>query len=134
MDKAVFSFSRYSFTESHLRLGQIPDECALSIKFKPTGVFSADDNMFLMNLYFTASYKDVEVVKVSMDAEFKIHGASSIDDIPDYFYPNSIAIVYPYIRAFVSTLTLQSNVHPILLPTINLSSLKDEFRNNTVQK
>ena len=50
------------------------------------------------------------------------------------FISNSIAILFPYVRAFVSTLTLQANIKPILLPTLNLSSLQDILRENTTTK
>ena len=52
-------------------------------------------------------------------------------EIPDFFYPNSLAIIFPYIRAFVSTLTLQANVRPIVLPTVNLMGLTDMLRKET---
>jgi len=32
---------------------------------------------------------------------------------------NAPAIAYPYLRAYVSNLTLQSGVTPVMLPTIN---------------
>ena len=32
---------------------------------------------------------------------------------------NAPAIAYPYLRAYVSNLTLQSGVNPAMLPTIN---------------
>lgn len=54
-----------------------------------------------------------------------------LKDIPDFFYANSIAIIFPYIRAFVSTLTLQANIPPIVLPTLNLSQLRTILRDNT---
>lgn len=55
----------------------------------------------------------------------------SKNDIPDYFYPNSFAIIFPYIRAFVSTISLQANVQPVVLPTINLMGLTDSLKNKT---
>lgn len=53
------------------------------------------------------------------------------NEIPDYFYANSLAIIFPYIRAFVSTITLQSNMHPIVLPTVNLMGLSEKLKRNT---
>ena len=47
------------------------------------------------------------------------------------FYKNSLAIIFPYIRAFISTLTLQSNAGLIILPTLNLTHLEKPFRENT---
>lgn len=51
--------------------------------------------------------------------------------MPSYFYRNSIAIVFPYIRAFISTVTLQANIPPIILPTMNLTSLEIPLKQNT---
>lgn len=53
------------------------------------------------------------------------------NEIPNYFYANSLAIIFPYIRAFVSTITLQSNMHPIVLPTVNLMGLSEKLKRNT---
>ncbi len=134
MEKASFSFKRYSFTEAHLSLKAIPEECSLKIKFEPAGEFHAEEQIFSMTLGFVASYNDMEVVNISLEADFEFNGISELEDVPDYFYPNSLAIVYPYVRAFVSTLSLQANIHPLLLPTINLSSLKEEFKKHTIVK
>jgi preprotein translocase subunit SecB len=39
-----------------------------------------------------------------------------------FFNINAPAILFPYIRAFISTLTVLSGISPITLPTINLAS------------
>ena len=75
-----------------------------------------------------------EVVNVRCVARYSFHDIHSLDEVPDYFYSNSIAILFPYVRAFVSTLTLQANVAPILLPTLNLSELQNVLKENTLQK
>lgn len=135
MEPARFSFKRYSFTEAHLSLTDIPNECGISLNFHPTGVFHCNTGIFSLTLDFTASYEkeqeNVNFAKIVLNADFEFKDITSLGEVPDYFYPNSLAIVFPYIRAFISTLTLQANVRPIVLPTMNLSSLKLEFRNNT---
>jgi len=43
------------------------------------------------------------------------------------FETNVIAILYPYVRAIISTYTAQANVPALILPPINVNSLmKDE--------
>ncbi len=137
MEPARFSFKRYSFTEAHLSLTDIPNECGISLNFHPTGVFHCNTGIFSLTLDFTASYEkeqeNVNFAKIVLNADFEFKDITSLDEVPDYFYPNSLAIVFPYIRAFISTLTLQANVRPIVLPTMNLSSLKLEFRNNSTE-
>lgn len=41
------------------------------------------------------------------------------------YEPNAIAILYPYIRAIVSTYTATANVTPLILPAINVNKLLD---------
>ncbi|MBK7039827.1 MAG: protein-export chaperone SecB [Bacteroidetes bacterium] len=53
-------------------------------------------------------------------------------EIPTFFYKNCIAIIFPYLRAFLSTLTLQANVKPLILPLMNLSGLEKPLIENTV--
>lgn len=39
-----------------------------------------------------------------------------------FFNVNAPAILFPYVRAYISTLTALSGINPIILPTINLSN------------
>lgn len=81
---------------------------------------------------FSAKIANVEVISVNCQAEFMFESARTLEDIPDYFYANSIAILFPYVRAFVSTVSLQANIPPIIIPTLNLSPLKDYLKANTI--
>lgn len=45
---------------------------------------------------------------------------------PKKFIKNAIAIMYPYIRAIVSTYTASANVPPLILPAINVNKLIEE--------
>lgn len=38
-----------------------------------------------------------------------------------FFEKNAIAILFPYLRAIVSTYTVNANVAPILLPAMNIN-------------
>lgn len=41
------------------------------------------------------------IVRIVCTATFEFKEVLEIDAIPEYFYPNSLAIVFPYVRAFV---------------------------------
>ena len=135
MDNVAFRLVRYWFEEAQFHLSNVPGENKLNIDFQPSGVYQKDKGIYNLTFVFVAwednkSQEDF-AVKVKCNAEFQFNGAIRVDEIPAFFYPNSIAIVFPYVRAFVSTLTLQANIQPILLPTINLSSLQESLRKNT---
>ena len=87
--------------------------------------------MLAFDVVITCEEKSHVVAEVSCEAIFTFNAQVTIDEIPDYFYPNSIAILFPYIRAFVSTMSLQANVQPIMLPTINLTGLTEELKKQT---
>ena len=42
------------------------------------------------------------------------------------FEPNAIAILYPYVRAIVSTYTASANVNSLILPAINVNKLVED--------
>lgn len=39
------------------------------------------------------------------------------------FYSNALSILYPYVRAIVSTYTAGANIKPVILPTINIKKM-----------
>ena len=73
-------------------------------------------------------------IKIRCRGSFAFENVNSFEESPDFFYVNSIAILFPYIRAYISLVTTQANVPGIILPTYNLSGLKDQLRENTIQK
>ena len=135
-----------SFIEQSLETIQICDsvpEIAISNKFgnpefTPKGEYVQSEGLYNLDFIFKAWEKGEEQsnpkILVNCVASFKFKENISLAEIPNFFYPNSIAILFPYVRAFVSTLTLQANIKPILLPTLNLSSLQDILRENTTTK
>ena len=131
MEKAVFSLQDYCFTNIILHLSNLDDESTLSLDLEPHGIFDTNQKSFKLIFDFKAVAEKSErvVAEVTCEAEFQFKDANSFDEIPPFFFPNSIAIVFPYLRAMVSTLTLQANMkRPIILPTMNLSSLQDRLR------
>ena len=63
--------------------------------------------------------------------KFKFSNVHSIEEIPEYFYNNSIAIVFPYLRAFITTLTSVAGIKPLILPTLNLTNLSAQLKVST---
>jgi len=132
MERAAFNFDGYKFTQVRLDLDTLGgDMRKLDIReldVRPSGVFDRDQREYSLAFDLYIRVRGEEAVYIKCLSLFKMGG----EDIPDYFYANSIAIVFPYVRAFISTVSLQAGVRPaIILPTLNLSSLRDRLRDNT---
>lgn len=136
MEAAKFSLVNYRFDQVVLKLDKLQPKTSFDIDFDPSGLFNDETKTFYLTFVFSAKNENTsdEVINVRCLAEFSFSELNGFEDIPAYFYNNSIAILFPYIRAFVSTLTLQANIPPILLPTLNLSGLKEQLMKNTVKR
>ena len=132
MEKASFKLDSYHFSKASLDFN-IPNEVELNISFKLKGTFDQKNSRYNLNFDVKVECKETDsvVVNVSCEAYFSFNGKVAFNEIPDYFYPNSLAILFPYVRAFVSTISLQANVQPVILPTINLIGLTEELKQQT---
>ncbi|MFL0684030.1 MAG: hypothetical protein ACJLTB_12540 [Algoriphagus aquaeductus] len=135
--KAAFSFKGYQVRSFSYAEPVNPKIDSLSIDFDPSGTFSKSTGIFEVKFNFkaflTEKNNNYDVVTASLFTEFQFEANLNLGDIPPYFYRNSIAIVFPYLRAFISNLTLQANVKPIILPILNLTDLEEPLRKNTVE-
>lgn len=133
MNSAAFSLEGYIFDKVEMDLSTLKPKTTFNIDFAPSGKFDPARKQYKLSFMFSA--KDDEsghdVVKVRCVANFVFRDLGDGQDIPDFFYTNSIAILFPYVRAFVSTVTLQANIQPVVLPTLNLTELKDVLKANT---
>lgn len=136
MTKAAFSLEGYFFNKVNIDFDASTED-ELQIHFEPSGLFrqTESDSSYELKIVFSATDKNSQkrMVEIECHAMFRFATRIEFGEIPSYFYGNSIAIVFPYIRAFISTVTLQANFQPLVLPTMNLSSLADPLRENTTE-
>jgi len=133
MERASFRLVNYHFDKIVLNLENLKPNSEFKIDFIPKGKYYSSTNKYLLEFTFNASIDSSEIdnIHIHCVAEYEFRNISNKEDIPSFFYANSIAILFPYVRSFVSTITLQANVKPLMLPTMNLSSLNGELANNT---
>lgn len=120
-----FSYSEENQNGSNLKIG-----------FDPRGSCNSATGEFELTLLFT-THKDSRVDKYIFELEavatFKFNSALKLVDIPSFFYKNAIAIMFPYVRAFISNLTLQANTKLLKLGLMNLSDLEKPLIENTTE-
>lgn len=129
---ADFGFEFYKITHFHFLEPKI-EQHNLSVEFHPSGIYTQKEGKFELTLVFIANYGDADekLLTISAEATFKFNAPILFEEIPQYFYPNCIAILFPYLRAFISTLTTIAMVKPVILPILNLSSLTQTLQENS---
>lgn len=131
---AAFSLEHYLFDKVYINLENY-NKNEYRIEFNPSGIFKKEDKTYTLNFGFTATCDGLidSFVSINCVGVFKFNNIEGIDEIPPYFYRNSIAILFPFLRGFLSMVTIQANVPPILLPTMNLTSLEKPLLEKTTE-
>lgn len=89
------------------------------------GYSDEDKKAFIVKFFVNLSSEEENFV---LDLEY-VGLFASEEDISDKFkkshFPsvNAPAIAYPFLRSFVNTVTVNSNLNPVILPTINFQEL-----------
>lgn len=129
--EASFRLDNYRFEKVVMDLSSNPGEIGISIE--PSGIYHPSNGQYDLKFVFNALRKTdgQAFIKIDCKARFMFRDPVGFDEIPSYFYLNSVAILFPYVRAFVSIITLQANINALVLPTMNLASLQEILKNNT---
>lgn len=131
--KASFSFDTYKIIK--FKYDNPSSEIdTITYAINPSGRFFSKTGIFILEFEFVVKYgenNESELLRLTTQGEFNFGGELNYSDVPDFFFKNSIAIVFPYIRAFVSTLTSLANVKTLTLGLLNFSGLEDIFKENT---
>lgn len=80
-----------------------------------------------MNCGVSSEQKEVDI-QVDVIAHFKYEQPKEQEELCTYITQNAPAIIFPYVRAYISTLTGLSGIPPIILPTLNLVDFGKELR------
>lgn len=125
-----FGLVEFLIQESHVVRRPIIQELDLNydIKIKPSGIIQ--DQHFELHLDVLINEGDQLEVKVIAVGIFQFKGSVTLDNIPNYFIINAPAIIFPYIRAYVATLTAVSGHKTVTIPVINLTGIQEELRKN----
>lgn len=130
-DKAKIQFIRFVVKECHIIFReQTNDE--LSINFDASGVIDKIDHLFILSLTTKVKTADKSIeIKVVSESVFAYHEGADIEEYKSsYFTINAPAIIFPYVRAYISTLTSLSGFSTLLLPTLNLAPLGESLKND----
>lgn len=121
--------------ESHIVFKR-PGNYKIDINFEPKGVIIKSLNQFI--LLIKVNIRDLEndfYIEISTESTFTYPENADIEEYKNsLFVNNAPAIVFPYIRAYISSLTALSGLPVLTLPTLILTEVgKNLSENITMQ-
>ncbi|MGB9748141.1 MAG: protein-export chaperone SecB [Bacteroidales bacterium] len=131
--KAKFQFLGYRIRKTSFEIKSEDSSNTLNIRFNPSGIIKRDLSCYQLKLdVFLEDENRCMNMEISAIADFRFELGIDKEQLNQYFYINAPAILFPYIRAYIATLSVLAGTKIINLPTYNLSALGDELRKNTV--
>jgi preprotein translocase subunit SecB len=98
--------------------------------YKPSGTYLKDLGQFMLYLNLRIKEKNnllsIDIKTVSF---FQVED-TEYETLKKFFTYNCPAIVFPYIRSFISTISAQSGFGTITIPTMNLLPLSTKLEKN----
>lgn len=120
---AAFRFIGYKIVESSIKYNpELSDFENLSVNIKNTTGINEEELKLKLELELEVKNDSDDlnvVVKAIGIFEFDSNLSDKHKEI--FFNTSAPAILFPYIRAYITSLTALSGIQPIILPTINLS-------------
>lgn len=96
----------------------------LDLKIKPKTVINENNMDVTLEVLISENAQENNKpfeMKVELTGYFYVEGMA-----PERLKANAIAILYPYVRAIISTYTTNANITPLLLPAINVNKLVEQ--------
>ena len=131
-DKSCMQFEGYRFDVIHFEVTQGLDQ---DVKYELSPTFSKavaeqNDNIEVQLSLTIDSTPDNPApfsLRIVMSGKFVLTMAQEDADLrKKLINDNTVAIMFPFLRSAVATLTTTANFPPLLLPVINLSTLFEQ--------
>ncbi len=130
-EQASIQFLNFVVKESHIVFNKAGDY-KIDINFNPTGTVIKSLNQFILKIIISITDRNNGFnVNLSTEAVFSYSSETDVEEnIKKLFSVNAPAIVFPYIRAYIASLTALSGMPLLTLPTLNLSQLGELLKKN----
>ena len=134
MQESKFQFKGFNITRSLIERKDGESSKKISLEFLPKGLIKKEESIFHLQLGVKIEDENkIFSIEIEVVANYSFETGIELSNLDNLFYVNAPAILFPYVRAYISTLTNLSGFEPINLPTLNMTRLGDDLKKNTTE-
>jgi len=111
---------------------QLIEEEGNSFEINPQAVISKKNKQFHINIDLEIKDADNDFILKMVSVGIFDYDTKDEKTLLNFMSINGPAIIFPYIRSFVSSFTSLSGFDTITLPTLNLLGYKEDLINNLI--
>jgi len=127
--KSCMQFKGYEINSMHFELSK-NDINNKEIKISPTFGMTVEDcgkDEYKVQLTFSLKASDENPlpfnIDVTMTGDFELCMEEENDILKEaLLHENTVAIMFPFLRAVIASLTTTANINPLILPVINIAN------------
>ncbi len=133
-DYSKFQFKGFKIIRSIIERNENEPSKKISLEFAPKGFINKKDSNFQLQLGVKIEDENKSFkIEIEAVSNYSFKNKEGLDNLGQFFYMNAPALLFPYIRAYISTLTNLSGFEPINLPTLNMTGLGEDLKKNTTE-
>lgn len=130
--QARFQFVKYLIDQCSVNFTGKKLSKEMEFAINPEGIFNKEEKTFELILNLVINDKEH-----NLDLSIRIHGyftydGSNMDEVRSFIGINSPAILFPYIRAYVSNITALGGMPPVIMPTLNLKGVGEQLAKDLI--
>lgn len=91
-----------------------------------------DENTVRVKLYCNVVAEEKQIIQIILVGEFK-NDEKNIELRKEINNANTVAIMFPYLRAEMSLITSQPNFPTLSIPVVNINALIEAQKNNDIK-
>ncbi len=134
MSDSKFQFIGFNIVRSLIERKDITPSKKLTVIFNPKGIINKKDSNFQLHLDVKIEdEKKVINIEIKAIANYYFEKEIDLEKMNNFFFLNAPALVFPYLRAYISTLTNLSGFETLTLPTLNMTGLGEDLKKNTTE-
>jgi preprotein translocase subunit SecB len=117
---AKFNFNSYLINSSSITLTGKTIGSDMEFSIDPDAEFKPEKKVFILSMHVVVNDKDKNLeLRLNIRGFFN-YETTSFDELAPFISLNAPALLFPYIRAYISNITALSGIQPILMPTLNM--------------
>jgi len=128
---SIFQFNRFKVIKSLIEIkGKGSEE--LNLEIEPKSVLNNNENIFNLEMKVNIVDETGNInIEIIVEGEYNIMERD--ENLKSFLFTNAPAIMFPYVRAYITSLTALSGITTITLPTMNLLGLKEKLAENFME-
>lgn len=131
-DYSKFQFKGFKIIRCLIERNDNEPSKKISLGFAPKGFINKKKSNFQLQLGIKIEDENKSFnIEIKAVANYHFENREKLVNLEKFFFMNAPALLFPYIRAYISTLTNLSGFEPINLPTLNMSGLGEDLKKNT---